>query len=438
MRARKIHKWARRRLEAPKGLSIIIDQRTRRRRHRYLRDIRNFLAPVLLCVLMQSALYFLVATRFGRSDWANIFIAIAVLATVPVLTAFVLTAFRRHAAPVMVAIIIASAMFSFAVSTLSAVRLPISYQALLACWPVITAVMAYANVSFHQSRSEKTVLAPFNGAEQIAEDLDVPLLDRGSAQVRADVDTLLIDPLEHHKEEWAPLLAQYYLSDVEVVPWTQYLEHRFGRLDIDSFESTYLAYLPSQVLYARLKRIMDVAAVIITLPLTLPLALFTGLYIAWRDGFPVIFVQLRRGYAGRPFRMYKFRTMYKGSAGGATSAQDSRIIRGCGVLRKFRLDEIPQLFNVLLGEMSVIGPRPEAIDLAKSYERVMPKYLLRLMVLPGLTGWAQVNSGYSGNLKEAREKLSYDLYYIKHMSLDLDLRIALTTIRTLLLRRGAR
>lgn len=438
MRARKIHRWARRRLEAPKGLSIVIDRGTRRRRHRYFRDIRVFLTPVLFCALAQSAVYFFVATRFGRSDWENILVAIAVLAIVPILTTFILTAFRRHAAPVMVAIIVTSAIFSFAVSTLSAARLPISYQALLLCWPVIIAFMAYANVSFHQSRTEKTILAPFDGAEQIAKELDVPLLDVGFAQVPVDVDTLLIDPLEHHKEEWAPLLAQYYLSDIEVVPWTQYLEHRFGRLDIDSFNSTYLAYLPSQVLYARLKRIMDVAAVIITLPLTLPLALLVALYIASRDGFPVIFVQLRRGYGAKPFRMYKFRTMYKGSAGGATASRDNRIIRGCGFLRKFRLDELPQLFNVLLGEMSVIGPRPEAIDLAKSYEREMPKYLLRLMVLPGLTGWAQVKSGYSGNLKEAREKLSHDLYYIKHMSLDLDLRIALATIKTLLLRRGAR
>lgn len=438
MRAKKIHRWARRRLVAPKGLSIVIDQRTRRRRHRYARDIHNFVSPVLVCLLVQSAVYFLVFTRFGRSDWGSIFTAIAVLATVPILTAFVLTAFRRHAAPIMVAIIVTSAMFSFAVSTLSAIRLPVSYQALLSCYPVIVAIMAYANVVFHESRIDKTVLAPFNGAERVAKELQVPLLDVGAGQVSLDVDTLLIDPLEHHKEKWAPVLAQYYLSDIEVVPWTQYLEHRFGRLDIDSFDSTHLAYLPGQVLYARLKRIMDVAAVVITLPITLPLALLTGLYIALRDGFPVVFVQLRRGYAGRPFRMYKFRTMYKGSAGGATVRRDNRIIRGCGFLRKFRLDELPQLFNVLLGEMSVIGPRPESIDLAKKYERDMPKYVLRLMMLPGLTGWAQVKSGYSANLKEAREKLSYDLYYIKHISLDLDLRIALLTVRTLLLRRGAR
>src|SRR5690606_4190177 len=96
VRTRKIHRWARRRLEAPKGLSVVIDHRTRRRRHRYARDIRNFFSPVLVCVLVQSAMYFLISTRFGRSDWGNIFTAIAVLATVPVLTAFVLTAFRRH------------------------------------------------------------------------------------------------------------------------------------------------------------------------------------------------------------------------------------------------------------------------------------------------------------------------------------------------------
>ena len=378
------------------------------------------------------------ATRFGRSDWNNLLSAIAVLALVPIMTAFVLTAFRRHSAPIMVAIIVSTAIFSFAVSSLSAMRLPISYQALLLCLPIVTSLMSYGNISFHRRRLKYVALAPFSSAKRVSLELQVPILQLKDASSKETVETLLIDPIEHHKEEWAPILASYYVSDVEVIPWMQYLEHSYGRLDIDSFEVSYLVYTPSQNLYAQAKRILDLVVVILTLPITLTLGVLTGLYIAWRDGFPVIFVQLRRGYGGKPFRMYKFRTMYKGTGGGATGHADARIILGCNNIRKFRLDEIPQLVNVVLGEMSLIGPRPESIDLAKGYEKIMPKYLLRLLVLPGLTGWAQVNSGYSSSIEEARKKLSYDLYYIKHLSLDLDLHIAIKTLKTLLFRSGAR
>src|SRR5690606_28806055 len=115
-----------------------------------------------------------------------------------------------------------------------------------------------------------------------------------------------------------------------------------------------------------------------------------AIYIGLRDSFPVIFVQIRRGYGGRRFRMYKFRTMYRGSEGGATDIGDSRIIPGCNLIRKFRFDEIPQLFNILRGDMSLIGPRPVAEYVARSSALVEPKYELRSLVLPGITGWAQV------------------------------------------------
>jgi len=102
------------------------------------------------------------------------------------------------------------------------------------------------------------------------------------------------------------------------------------------------------------------------------------------------------------------------------------------------LDELPQLFNVLVGDMSLIGPRPESIELARWYEREIPEYAHRLLVLPGLTGWAQVNSGYTSNPDEAKIKLSYDLYYIKHLSLDIDIITVFKTLRTIVFGTGAR
>jgi lipopolysaccharide/colanic/teichoic acid biosynthesis glycosyltransferase len=130
--------------------------------------------------------------------------------------------------------------------------------------------------------------------------------------------------------------------------------------------------------------------------------------------------------------------MFMGTAGGATGDMDKRIIPGCGLIRRLRLDELPQLYNILIGNMSLIGPRPEAIDLVKWYRREIREWDYRTLILPGITGWAQVNSGYTSNPSEARVKLSYDLYYIKHLSFDLDLQILFKTIRTVLLGMGAR
>lgn len=130
--------------------------------------------------------------------------------------------------------------------------------------------------------------------------------------------------------------------------------------------------------------------------------------------------------------------MYHGRQGGATRTNDDRIIKGCRVLRRLRLDELPQLINIWRGEMSLVGPRPVAEYVAQASEAEEPKFIHRTMVLPGITGWAQVNSGYAGTTQEEINKLSYDLYYIKHLSFDLDVLIILSTISTVLFGRGAR
>src|SRR5690606_17507178 len=161
-------------------------------------------------------------------------------------------------------------------------------------------------------------------------------------------------------------------------------------------------------------------------------------YIFIRDGGPVLFIQHRKGFGGRVFRIYKFRTMYKGTGGGSTKAGDKRVIPGCRLIRKLRLDELPQLYNILIGDMSLIGPRPVAHYVAKESQRVEPKYALRTLILPGITGWAQVTSGYAATTQEEINKLAYDLYYLKHLSFDLDLQILFKTVKTVLFGTGAR
>lgn len=155
---------------------------------------------------------------------------------------------------------------------------------------------------------------------------------------------------------------------------------------------------------------------------------------------PIFYRQERVGYQGKPFRIFKFRTMHvNAEASGQAiwaAEQDTRVTRVGRFMRAVHLDELPQVFNILRGEMSLIGPRPERAAFTRELEEQLPFYLSRLTVKPGLTGWAQVNYHYAGNIEDYRIKLQYDLYYIDHQSLRLDLLILLRTVKEIVMRRG--
>ncbi|WMT87473.1 sugar transferase [Pelagibacterium sp. 26DY04] len=409
------------------------------RRNSLYRDIWTFSPAVVLAVALQSSCYLALYMRAPQS-WHAASLTLAVLALVPLFSAATLSAFRRNEAPVVAAAVAVATFFSFAVTFLSALRIHVSFAGLALALPVTMLIIAVANARFHKRLTARVALAAFDGDTLPLSLLAVSRVARitdPSADI-TEFDTVLIDPTHHHTREWSSMLSRCYVAGVDVMPWAQFLEIREGRVHVSAFEVSHLAYSPSQMLYARSKRLLDLAAVFLTLPVTLPLAAFTALYIFLRDGAPVLFVQHRRGFAGRVFRMYKFRTMYKGTGGGSTSVGDTRIIPGCTLVRKLRLDELPQLYNVLLGDMSLIGPRPVAEYVAKSTVRSEPKYALRNLVAPGLTGWAQVTSGYAESTDEEVEKLAYDLYYIKHLSFDLDLQVLFKTIKTIVLAAGAR
>jgi lipopolysaccharide/colanic/teichoic acid biosynthesis glycosyltransferase len=419
-----------------RDLSYITGQGARKRRHKYLRELRTFLLPGILAILIASAIYVGLIARANRSDWHNTYIVLLAVSCVPIIASAILAGLRRHGSAIVTSMVVTTGLFSVAVSVLSAMRIPISYQGLLYCLPAVVIVMAYANSRFQQNIGAKLAMADFRRAKTIALELGgVPIISDPVADL-PDIEILLIDPSEHHNPKWSPLLANCYLRGIDIVPWTSFRELKRGRLDVSSFDVSHLSYSPSQLLYARGKRALDLFAVFVSLPLTLPLAALVAAYIGLRDGFPVIFVQIRRGYGGRRFRMYKFRTMYKGAESGSTGVQDARIIPGCGLIRKLRLDELPQLYNILRGDMSLIGPRPAAEYVARATASVEPKFELRCLVLPGITGWAQVHSGYASTVEQEIEKLSYDLYYIKHLSFDLDLLIIFKTARTVLFGAG--
>jgi lipopolysaccharide/colanic/teichoic acid biosynthesis glycosyltransferase len=189
----------------------------------------------------------------------------------------------------------------------------------------------------------------------------------------------------------------------------------------------------------QLKRSADIVLALLLLLLTLPLMLLAGLLIWLDDRGPVFYVQNRSGLMGNSFRLFKLRTMKQTDLNAPatwTSRGDHRITRVGSMLRRVRLDELPQLLNVLRGDMSLIGPRPERPELEQELERRIPHYRKRHWMPPGLSGWAQVCAPYASSVEEAEHKLSYDLYYLRHWGLALDLLILLKTVKTVLKARG--
>ncbi|MDK1025305.1 MAG: exopolysaccharide biosynthesis polyprenyl glycosylphosphotransferase [Gammaproteobacteria bacterium] len=189
----------------------------------------------------------------------------------------------------------------------------------------------------------------------------------------------------------------------------------------------------------RLKRYLDVSIALMLTLLLLPLLMLTAVLVLVTSGTPVLFNQIRTGENDVPFRVYKFRTMVQDAeSDGAqyASKKDPRITPLGKLMRKFRLDELPQLWNVLVGDMSFIGPRPERPEFISTLQQRIPYYDLRHTVKPGLTGWAQVMYGYGDSTDDAEEKLQYDLFYIKNYSLALDLSIIVRSIKVILFGTG--
>ncbi len=189
------------------------------------------------------------------------------------------------------------------------------------------------------------------------------------------------------------------------------------------------------------KRLIDIIACLIAIVCLIPVLLVVAAAIKLDSGGSVLYVQERLGIRKRPFRLYKFRSMKDNaeqlSGPVWANENDTRITRVGKILRKTRFDEFPQVYNILKGDMTLVGPRPERPFFVEKLKKKIPYYLLRLKVKPGLTGWAQIKHRYDRSLDDVREKLKYDLYYIENMSLNMDFKIIIATIFVVLGRKGA-
>jgi sugar transferase (PEP-CTERM system associated) len=236
------------------------------------------------------------------------------------------------------------------------------------------------------------------------------------------------------------------LSGIEVIDLPALHEELVGRLPLKHVEDQWLVSaegfnLISKGYVQRIKRIIDFTFAAIMLFLSLPLILTTALLIRIDSPGPIFYKQKRVGKGCKPFTVYKFRSMRcDAEKCGATWAQkrDPRVTRVGKWIRMFRIDELPQIWNVLIGEMSLVGPRPERPEFVKELDLHIPYYCVRHTVNPGITGWAQINYPYGATIEEAFRKLEYDLYYVKNMSILLDLKILAKTVGVVILGEGSR
>ena len=256
------------------------------------------------------------------------------------------------------------------------------------------------------------------------------------------IDFVILDPAANYDKDWLLWLAHADMYGVRTLSAPLVIETLTRRIPINMLHGQWaFEILAGRKTYHSLKRLFDLAGVILLSPFLLVLAAIVSIAIYLEDRGTVFFWQERVGKNGKPFQMLKFRTMKQNAeANGSAFAQenDPRITRLGRWLRKTRIDEIPQFWNVLIGDMSIIGPRPEQVGFAEQFAKEIPLYDLRHNVQPGITGWAQVMQGYAAGTDETKTKLCYDFYYVKHVSLGLDLRIIYQTFQTILTFFGAR
>jgi len=244
--------------------------------------------------------------------------------------------------------------------------------------------------------------------------------------------------------EWEQALARAALNGSPIYHVKEISESLTGKVEIEHLSENAFGNLAPNASYGAMKSLLERLLAVVALIAFSPILLLACIAIKLDSSGPVIFRQKRVGYRGHHFTIFKLRTMSAvselkdGIEADITVANDSRVTRVGRWLRDLRIDEMPQLLNVLRGEMSIIGPRPETVKLSKWYEERLDFYPYRHVVLPGITGWAQVCQGHVASMSDVYHKLQYDFYYIKNYSLWLDIVVAMRTVGVMIKKFGAR
>lgn len=305
----------------------------------------------------------------------------------------------------------------------------------------------YLLVLVPQRRRLRIGVVPFGDVDEPSRsrNTDWQVLVEPSLKKVRRLDVLVADFRSELPPEWERFLADATLQQIPVLHVKQISESLTGRVSIEHLSENNLGSLIPDHVYIKIKLLTDIVTALFFLLLSLPLLVLIGIAIRLDSPGPALFRQQRVGYGGRPFTVYKFRTMHDAGSeavdrlqAAMTDDDDPRVTRIGRLLRRSRIDELPQMINILRGEMSWIGPRPEAEVLSDWYETSLPFYRYRHIVRPGITGWAQVNQGHVAEVDEVNVKLQYDFYYIRYFSPWLDALIVVRTVWTVLSGFGSR
>lgn len=294
-------------------------------------------------------------------------------------------------------------------------------------------IVGYVPIGHDRPRVDERIYDVRTSLEDLVDDLEI--------------DELVIAVDDRRKSIPVDAILQCKMRGVQVIDDTTYYERQLGKIRLDALNPSHVIFsdgFTQAVVRVGSKRVFDILVSLFMLVPTLPLMVGVAIAILVEDGWraPIIYRQKRVGRDGRAFQVLKFRSMRTdaesdGKAQWARS-NDQRITRVGAFIRKVRLDELPQLWNVLKGDMSFVGPRPERPEFVAELAQRLPYYNLRHHVKPGITGWAQVCFPYGASIEDAREKLEYDLYYLKNYSVFLDLTILLQTVQVVLWGKGSR
>ncbi|WP_432201593.1 sugar transferase [Erythrobacter sp. W53] len=343
-------------------------------------------------------------------------------------------------------------MFGAVFTIIGLLRLPYSISLIGGCF-LGTLCASYLITAFTRRATNLNYVAKGGRADGLlGRDLFEPIENLGEFEnlvgSKGSNFAIVADLHHDHPAEWERMFAKAALQGIPVYHYRQILEAQTGQVRIAHLSENDLGSLIPNLPYMAAKRAVDILSVLLLLPILLLAGAAIALAIKMTSSGSVLFFQERMGFRGQPFRMVKFRTMKEVDSAAndedaarmqsMTKDKDGRITRVGHVLRKLRLDELPQAWNVLKGDMSWIGPRPEAIALSEWYEEEIPFYSYRHIVRPGITGWAQVNQGHVTDLDNVTDKLRFDFYYVKNVSLWLDVLIGLKTLRVLATGLGAK
>ena len=412
---------------------------------------RSFTLRLIVGLLLVCCIPVLLLPEWGGyKSWSNSLLHQVSVATVAL--AFVASMFSMQrfdwfpgTRSIFAGLTIVVSWYALLGALLMAARLPYSLSYIWASFALSLIFMLAQSTWFRRSHVQRMGFVPLGRADHLDQvqgvawtKLDQPALPAGGVRLDAIVADLHAPALT---DAWQKFLADCTLQHMPVYNIRQVEEALTGRVKIHHMYENNLGSLLPNPIYMALKYLWEVGLIVLSLPVVLPLMLVTALLIKLEDGGSIFYNQERVGYRGKPFLMFKFRSMTENrnlNQQTTTTQNDARVTRVGRFIRKVRIDELPQFLNVAMGQMSLIGPRAEYKKFADELEKQVPFYQYRHIVKPGITGWAQVRHGYATGADETQVKIEHDFYYIKNFSFSLDVLIVFLTIKTMLTGFGAR